>query len=76
MPKKTKREKILAEHRRNVSHTDGSSSSYSFQIPQKQKEIIAGNTHELHVIQHDLMRTLILAAIAVCIELVLYWKLK
>jgi hypothetical protein len=77
MPRKTKREKILAEHRRIVTHTGTpSSSSYTFQTTGATEATTIKDTQELRVIQHDLIRTVILSIIAISVELGLYWKLN
>ncbi len=89
MPKKTRREKILAEQRRKAPSPERSFPSvtaqnaiqtpgtFSFQasphlIP---RHIEEPDTHELSVIQHDLTKTVILAAIAIFIELGAYMML-
>jgi len=68
MPKKTKREKIMAEHRRET---------FVFRAPQKDTTTpLPADTEELKVIKHDLAWTIILAVVAIGIELGIYWKLN
>ena len=88
MPKKSKKEKILADIRRRA-HTEQSlttqiptlvkeepTSTFQFQL----KKDIAGqalqptqqNTSELTAIKHDLNKTFILATLAVVAEIIIY----
>jgi hypothetical protein len=76
MPKKTKRQKILARQRRHIQLTPSSvtptvSATFRFQeshAPVKPIETV-DDREELDVIRKDLTKTLILAVIAVVIEL-------
>lgn len=90
MPKKTKREKVLAERHRKLETTY---SSYPDNTP-NQKSIPDSYTlptvHTLPVtpvkqpesdnhyndIRSDLKKTLMLATTAIGIELLLYWKIR
>jgi hypothetical protein len=87
MPKKTKRQKILARQRRHVlsslstvtpsaqlPKTDDASQTFSFQLspPPVKSVTTADDLEELTVIKRDLTKTLILAVIAVVIELGVY----
>jgi hypothetical protein len=89
MPKKTKKQKILAEKRRHVSHqtsshpmissaptTSTSPSVFSFQASAHKPSNNSNDqgSTELSVIRHDLFKTIMLAIAAISIELVLYWK--
>lgn len=86
MPKKTKREKIIAELRRHstspshpLEHRDIAEPvrpAFAFQASAKNTASLQSNTEELTVIRHDLLRTIILALIAVGIELSIYWKIS
>lgn len=68
MPKKTKQEKIIAEYRRKFQYT------YAQPIPlspptQKSQTV---DTSEFTQIRRDLVKTLVLAAIAIAIEFIFY----
>jgi len=91
MPKRTKREKLLAQLRRQAStrvQTPSPSevannvqpqSTFTYQITKvsPEKEINnATNTEELTIIRGDLVRTIILALCAVAIELIMSVLLK
>jgi hypothetical protein len=86
MPKKTKREKIIAElRRRNQSPSrpfeprdavQAPSSAFAFRASSKDTVGAQSNTEELTVIRHDLIRTIIFALVAVGIELGIYWKIS
>jgi hypothetical protein len=89
MPKKSKKEKILADIRRRV-HTE---QTLTTQIPtlvkeevapafrfQAKKEAIAPTrtqkpqqSSELSAIKSDLYKTFILAALAIAAEIIIYW---
>lgn len=82
MPKKTKKEKIRAEHRRQQTVVSVMSQvqpvavsqvkPFSFQLQPLQKPTetvkIQTNTVELSIIKSDLARTLLLAFIAISVE--------
>ena len=93
MPKKTKKEKMLADYRRNSSREELSDSS-SAQPSQKNvaqqvkldgsyrfttktmyptPAVTSFETNELHAIRKDVFKTLVLSAIALTGELILYW---
>jgi hypothetical protein len=77
MPKKTKRQKILAERRRVVTQTESiPSSSFSYQVTETPIVSTSGDVTELAIIQHDLVRTIIFAFIAIAIEVGIYWKIN
>lgn len=88
MPKKSKREKILAEARRRVrtEHVLTASPApspiaehtHTFQFKAPSLQGIPARTGtsdgtELTAIKKDLSKTIILAGIAIAAELVLYW---
>lgn len=83
MPKKTKREKILAElHRRQAPITPSLpvvTTAYQWQraqFPLRPAATVAlSNDQEYHAIKQDLVKTIILAAGAIGIELLLYIKI-
>jgi len=68
MPKKTREQKILADSRRNVS-----TFHYIPSIQPKSEQTIAIDTGELTAIKKDLTKTVVLAAIAIAAELILFW---
>ena len=86
MPKKTKREKMLAASRRTVvtspsmsvpqtrPDTPGQSFSYQFQGVNRKKieSERLENSVELAAIKTDLVKTLLLASVAIAFELILY----
>ena len=90
MPKKTKKEKIIAQRRRrnipalrfddNQSILDrpNSSNSYSFTTNQQKKanELHVQNDTELLANKNDLLKTLILAGIAISVEFILYFAIR
>jgi len=91
MPKKTKKQKILAEQRRHTTLTLPSNTpsvhlpeaniptpAFRFQVPQAPAKSIENidDRKELAVIQKDLTKTLILALIAILIELGVYRMLR
>jgi hypothetical protein len=90
MPKKTKKEKILAKQRRLVSPSVVSSSASTPIENQPVKSTFTFNAShsgttrkltnddaiELGVIKHDLAKTLIIASIAIAFELSVYWLLN
>jgi hypothetical protein len=76
MPKKTKKEKILAEQRRHSPLPSISQNAFAFRVAQKDTIQPQPNTEELTVIRHDLIRTIILALVAVGIELGIYTKMN
>lgn len=67
MPKKSKREKMLADTRRSTFQFVASPI-----LKQSESHEIA-DTSELTAIKKDLVKTVILATIAIAAELVLYW---
>lgn len=75
MPKKTKKQKLRAEER----HHDVSTESvapvvFNFRAePQNDSKNIE-EVHELAAIRSDLTRTIVLAIMAISIELVVYWR--
>jgi hypothetical protein len=86
MPKKTKREKIIAEQRRHSvspSHSfehrdtqEPTRPAFAFRASSNDTASSQSNTEELTIIRHDLLRTIIFALIAVGIELSIYWKIS
>jgi len=91
MPKRTRREKLLAQARRRtvtpvpLSSQDAPLNSpeqqhtFSFQVTQTpiQKDLSKEtNAEELPIIQHDLIKTVILAICAIGIELTIYTLLR
>lgn len=77
MPKKTKREKILAElHRKTYKPPVASlTPQYAFQAVSTQPHVIQENYSEYLAIKIDLVKTLVLATIAISAELLLYFKI-
>lgn len=88
MPKKTKREKIQAEKRRHLSYVASSTplsqnkpativspQTFTFQTSDTTPAYhdVASDRQELTIIRHDLLKTIILAIIAIGIELGIYW---
>jgi hypothetical protein len=78
MPKKTKRQKILARERRHIPLPTSSPVAFHFQEPATPSSPIvpSGDREELIFIKKDLTKTLILALIAICIELGVYRMLR
>jgi hypothetical protein len=76
MPKKTKREKMIAELRRHSLSPQVAHPVFAFQSSAKNTASLQSNIEELTIIRHDLIRTIILALIAVGIELTIYWKIS
>jgi hypothetical protein len=85
MPKKTKREKMLADRRHsfvqpleiNPSIPAGSSPSSAFQFRATTAKTHAHahtDTQELRAIQLDITKTIILAVAALAIEFAVYWQ--
>jgi len=87
MPKKTKKQKILAQQRRHlqltpssispsadVEQTNVSSVTFQYQPSQVLEKTIENpkDREDLTVIRKDLTKTLILAAIAIAVELVVH----
>lgn len=74
MPKKTKREKVIAEYRRKLStirETD-SPSLYVYQAKTSAPSLVTSNVGPMdHAIRGDLVKTLILAAVAIGGEIIL-----
>src|SRR5258706_9533955 len=89
MPKKSKKEKIIAEQKRKLhvhlplassaitSGAEQQAPTFQFQLTKKQPTYPPAQTYsdqaELIAIKRDLTKTLVLAFIAVSIELALYW---
>ncbi len=74
MPKKTRKQKLRADDR----HHDFVSASpapvtFAFKATHKSTQQ-TNDFHELAAIHSDLVRTILLAAIAIGIELFIYWK--
>ncbi|MBI2404960.1 hypothetical protein HYV22_02170 [Candidatus Gottesmanbacteria bacterium] len=67
MPKKTKREKIIAEHRHQQIAIQGAP-QFQFRVSPTQRDT---TTPEFTMIQKDLVTTIALAAIAVTSEILL-----
>jgi hypothetical protein len=76
MPKKTKREKLLAQQRRYAAAASSLSSGFSFSVSERPTGQTETYTEELTVIRHDLVRTIIFACIAVLVEFGIYWKIN
>ncbi len=78
MPKKTKRQKLLADNRRHQSNVSVETSSpVSFQFKAtvgSVKPHTPENTQELIAVRNDITKTIILAALAIGAELIVYWK--
>jgi len=87
MPKKTRRQKILAQQRRHIQSTPSSVSpssyvpqtnipsvTFQFQPSHTPVKVIenSDDREELTVIKKDLTKTLILAMIAIAIELIVH----
>ncbi len=103
MPKKTKKEKIIAEYRRKLQTVAGtpptrkeethqafvteksprtSSVQPVYQLDKQQNVSEKGNSetstielHDLIAIRHDLIKTVLLAAATISVELLLYWRI-
>lgn len=87
MPKKTRKDKIMAKRRRQsvmspqdiaVQNASPTSPTYTFVNPadKKMQRTIAERSVELVTIQRDLLKTILLAAIAFGVELSIYWLLQ
>ncbi len=78
MPKKTKKQKILADQRRQQTHVHLETSSpvsFQFQLtPTKPKYEAPQNDAELTAVRADITKTIGLAILAIAIELVVYWR--
>ena len=79
MPKKSKKEKILADLRRRA-HTEQSletSPTFRFQVKKEAvapiREQVPQNSSELTAIKRDLYKTFILATLAIAAEVIIYW---
>lgn len=102
MPKKTKKEKIIAEYRRKLQTVSGnpapkvetyqsvvsekspnsSSIQPTYQLntqqtvsEQRTSQTSAIDLHDLIAIRHDLIKTILLAAATISVELLLYWRI-
>lgn len=74
MPKKTKKEKLLAQrHRLNGQRSTPVTFSLHLSQPVKTKEALLLHS-EITAIYHDLQKTILLTVCAIAIELVLYWR--
>jgi hypothetical protein len=81
MPKKTRKEKLLAQKRRMSSPTPISPivSPFQYQSTQsaKKQQTALVDTQELKTIKTDLAKTIILAIVAISMEVgMYYWLLK
>lgn len=78
MPKKSKKEKILADLRRRV-HTEPSVTTPTFRFQLKKeadaapRQTTGSQKTELTAIKKDLSKTVILAALAIAAEVIIYW---
>ena len=68
MPKRTRRQKLLADQRHDQLHL---APTFSFQAQQTQEKR-SEDVSELTAIRSDLIKTIILAIIAIGVELVLF----
>lgn len=78
MPKKTRREKILAElHRKTYEPLIASSApQYAYQaVPTQPQSVTLEYVTEYRAIKIDLLKTLVLASIAIGVEVMLYFKI-
>lgn len=87
MPKKSKREKMLADIRRRVRtervltvpaavspiKTQPSTFQFTMANSSKRQEAPPANNSELIAIKRDLTKTVVLALVAIAVELVLFW---
>jgi hypothetical protein len=89
MPKKTKRQKLIADLHRRTSHsppaptppvTDFKIEQPVFQlnktISAKKQENLADDITELKVVKTDLFKTIIFSFIIICFEIGAYWYLR
>lgn len=92
MPKKTKKEKIIAEYRRRIASTINTqatttaptllsanpvANTFHFAPVQSlNSRLTFDSSTELKTIKADLRKTVFLSAIAILIELILSWQLK
>jgi hypothetical protein len=89
MPKKTKRQKLIADLHRRTSHSSPVPSAVitDFKIEQpvfqlnktispKMKENLTGDAVELKIVKTDLYKTMILSFIIICFEIGAYWYLR
>ncbi len=72
MPKKTRREKLLAQKRRLSSPVIVSPFQFHVTPQKKTLALEADNTVELIAIKSDLVKTLVLALLAITLELIVY----
>lgn len=101
MPKKTKKEKIIAEYRRKLQSVgqrlagpalthkptimspapQGQSSQPNYQLEplkqlyEKPRTNLSLYSGDLVAIQHDLTKTIALAAVTIVVEFLLYWQI-
>ncbi|MCX6793960.1 MAG: hypothetical protein NTY06_02540 [Candidatus Gottesmanbacteria bacterium] len=88
MPKKSKKEKIIADLRRRVQTQQSltthiptlvkeeTSPTFRFQLKKEAKEPVQHvqqNLSELTAIKRDLSKTFILATLAIAAEVIIYW---
>ncbi len=86
MPKKTKKEKIIAEYHRRLQRVDSVSApsaslpTYRYAPVVSQKTSSENGTRlslatdDLSTITHDLTKTILWAALIIVIEVMLYWQ--
>ncbi len=70
MPKKTKREKILAEQRKSQA------SVFSLKLPQTETVAKANSHTASDFVGKDLKKILLLTTLAITFEAMLYWLIK
>jgi len=84
MPKKTRREKIIADYRKKLlfiheaPHPQPVPGSYQLAAHHviKQDPTLALDTRELSAIKRDIVKTVLLATIAIAAEVALHWFWK
>ncbi len=78
MPKKTRKQKILADKRRHdVGVSSDTTSPASFQFKASAivtKPATPENIEELLAIRTDITKTIVLAALAIGAEFIVYWR--
>jgi len=77
MPKKTRKEKMLAaRHRQQSTIAPSLVPTYVFESPRSAQTVaVIRDTEELVFIKRDLMRTVFLSMVAIGVEIVLYLSL-
>ena len=79
MPKKSKKEKILADLRRRVRTEQSLEAPPTFRFQVKKEAVAPAHTQkpqqssELTAIKRDLYKTCILATLAIAAEVIIYW---